>query len=295
MTITSTQLRLTNGWRDGLVEWREGNVTCISVVFSWRLQEAIDRFIELTARGDIVKIGGPAADYAGISSKDYVPMVSPLSIHNKNATKTSDGCVFNCSFCIVPKIEGKLRMRGHWAQRSIIVDNNVTACPYYHFDKVVESVKNLSKIDFNQGVSAKLLTQRHIDRFRDLDLKYLRMAWDYAAYETEFMRAWEMLRAARFPKSKVAVYVLIGHDDDPDDALHRLEIVRSLGAQPFPMRYQPLDTKVKNSHVGSSWTNHELVRYVRYWSNLRIVRGVPFSEFEYVTTKEDRIRLGVSR
>jgi hypothetical protein len=121
------------------------------------------------------------------------------------------------------------------------------------------------------------------------------MAWDYAAYETEFMRAWEMLRAARFPKSKVAVYVLIGHDDDPDDALHRLEIVRSLGAQPFPMRYQPLDTKVKNSHVGSSWTNHELVRYVRYWSNLRIVRGVPFSEFEYVTTKEDRIRLGVSR
>jgi hypothetical protein len=45
------------------------------------------------------------------------------------------------------------------------------------------------------------------------------------------------------------------------------------------MRYNPLDSLVRDSYVGPGWTDRELTRYIRYWSNLRWFRAVPFEEF----------------
>jgi len=107
-----------------------------------------------------------------------------------------------------------------------------------------------------------------------------RLAFDSAAYESLFMRAYERLRAAHFPKARIRVYVLIGFQDTPEDALYRLRLVQGLGLKPNPMRYQALDTLKKNSYVGSSWTHSELSRYMRYWANLRYNEAVPFEEWD---------------
>jgi hypothetical protein len=34
---------MTNGWSGGLAEWIEGDIAFISVVFSWKLQQAYQR------------------------------------------------------------------------------------------------------------------------------------------------------------------------------------------------------------------------------------------------------------
>lgn len=287
MTASNSQaLHKLHGWKGGLIEVIDGKNAYISVVFSWLLEKAINRGAELLSQGYRVQIGGPAADYAGISSPNG--SCNFAQYHNPLAVRTSTGCIFDCDFCIVHKIEGDLKEKDHWEPNPIVYDNILNGCSTRHFDKVIDSLKPVPDVDFNQGISAVLLTSYQASRFAELDLKFIRLAWDNVDYEPKFMRGYEILRKAGIPKSKISVYILIGHKDTPEDALYRLETVRSLGIKPFPMRYQPLDTKVRNSYVGEHWTNSELVRYCQYWTNLRFVGNLRFEDFTYPIPKELR-------
>ena len=93
------------------------------------------------------------------------------------------------------------------------------------------------------------------------------------------MAAYEKLRWAGITKHRIGVYVLVGYQDSPDDALYRLRLVSNLGIDPNPMRYNPLDALARDQYVGLGWTDRELTRFVRYWANLRYFRAVPFDEF----------------
>ena len=288
----SQALHALHGWGSGLVEWEQDGVVNISVVFSWLVDKAIARAVELLKQGRDVHIGGPAADYAGISNGHKV---NAAIHHNPDAERTSTGCIFKCDFCLVPKIEGDLKEKPSWEPKSKIYDNNLTACSRRHFDKVIDSLKPVPDVDFNQGVSASLITDYHASRFAELRLKYVRLAWDTMDYESRFMRGFERLRKAGIPKSKISVYVLIGFKDTIDDALYRLETVRALGIKPFPMRYQLLNTEKRNSFVGEHWTNEELVRMTHYWTNLRFVGSLPYEDFVYPIPKEYRERRRLKR
>ncbi len=278
--------RKASGWSGGYVEWTMNNTAFLSVVFSWQLAEAYQRAAMLTAQGYHVRVGGPAV----ASNPDYLAGVAEvggesnaLQYHNPNATFTTRGCVRRCSFCAVPKIEGDLVELTDWTPRPIICDNNLLAASRTHFDRVIDRLKaaNVRDVDFNQGLDARLLKPHHADRLTELDLKHVRLAWDHSRLERQFMAAFETLRQAKIPLGKIRVYVLIGFDDGPEDALHRLETVRKLGVKPNPMRYQPLDAVRRNVYVGPNWTDAELKRYMRYWSNLRFTGSVPFAEFAH--------------
>ncbi len=254
------------------VEWRNGNTIYLSVVFSWHINKAIERMVELQDQGFDVQIGGPAISNSCLPEEVVIR-------HNPNATFTSRGCIRKCKFCAVPVIEGGLIELPIWIPRPIVCDNNLLACSQKHFDNVIDSLKPLRDVDFNQGLDSRLLTHHHANRIAELHMKIVRLAWDDTRSEKYFIESFNRLRVSGIPKSKIGVYVLIGFKDNPDDALYRLQTVRSLGAFPFPMRYQPVDTPIKNSFVGSSWTDGELKRFMRYWSNLRITSPIPFEEF----------------
>lgn len=282
----SQAVHRTHGWGNGYAEQIVGKMAYLSVVFSWDLEKALSRSAQLWSEGYSVEVGGPAADCAGISTGEHLGAVD---WHNRKATRTSTGCVFDCDFCIVPKIEGDIVEKNHWEVRPMVYDNNLTACSRRHFDRVIDSLKPVPGVDLNQGISAGLLSKHHASRFAELDIKCIRLSWDSIDYESQFMRGFEILRNAGIPKSKIGVYVLIGFRDTPEDALYRLESVKNLGVLPFPMRYQSLDAKKRNSYVGDNWTHRELVRYCRYWTNLRFVRHIPFSDFRYPPPKKDAI------
>lgn len=143
---------------------------------------------------------------------------------------------------------------------------------------MIDSLKPLTGVDFNQGLDARLLIQHHADRLAELDCM-TRLAFDHVSCESDFMRAYERLRHAKIPKRRIRVYVLVGYEDTPEDALYRLRLVANLGVDPNPMRYNPLDTLARDSFVPPGWTDKELTRFVRYWSNLRWFRAVPFEDF----------------
>ncbi len=277
--------RQRSGWKHGgLAEWIEGDVAYLSVVFSWQKQAAFQRAAWLRAQGYAVRVGGPAADYDPEFFHDvgYSPGgVDALPRHNPNATRTSRGCVFNCPFCIVQSIEGGLIELDNWPVRPIVCDNNLLACSVAHFDHVIDRLLPVPQVDFNQGLDARFLTDHHANRLAELDLHLVRLAWDDTKGERQFMAALQRLRAAGIPKARIRVYILIGYDDTPEDALYRLKTVWNLGIMPSPMRYQPLDAARRNSFVAPGWTERELKRYMRYWSNLRHVGSIPFAEFAY--------------
>lgn len=273
----------TNGWSKQLVEWTEDNATAyLSVVFTWDLPKAYQRAVWLRMEGYNVIAGGPAVDLM----PDYLCDVAgcnthlndAIARHNPHATFTTRGCVRRCPFCAVWRTEGEFRELKEWPVRPIVCDNNLLASSQKHFDGVVDRLKPLSNIDFNQGLDARLLTKYHADRLIELDCR-VRFAFDSVDYEPQLRRAYDLLRSVGLPKSRIRVYVLVGYNDTPEDALYRLRTVASLGIDPNPMRYNPLDTMQRDSHVGPSWTDRELTRYVRYWANLRYFRAVPFEEF----------------
>ena len=270
-------------WAKKLIEWKEGDTAHISVVFSWQIQEAWQRAVWFRQQGTQVVVGGPAAEFQadvfdGIATFGK-NTGGALVRHNPDATFTSRGCIRKCKFCLVPKVEGDLRELRDWPIRPIVCDNNLLACSRAHFGRVVDKLIPLRGVDFNQGLDARLLTTYHADRLRQLRLSILRMAWDNTAQEKEVLHAFHILRTSGFPASLIRIYVLIGHHDTPADALYRLEMVRSLGAWPVPMRYQPLDAIKKNAYIGPNWTDVELKDFMRFWSRQAWLGGVSFDEY----------------
>lgn len=270
-------------WPKTFVEWIDGDTAYLSVPFTWNLPAAYQRAAWLTASGYKVRAGGPAVSLMPERMSDVAQIggdVDALPRHNPDATFTSRGCIRRCPFCAVPRIEGDLRELDDWPVRPVICDNNLLACSRAHFDKVIDRLKPVSGVDFNQGLDARLLTTYHAGRLAEVDC-IVRLAWDWNGSENgnAFMAAYEKLRRARVPKNRIRVYVLIGYKDTPEDALFRLRTCWNMGIKPNPMRYNPLDAMVRDGYVGEHWTDDLLRQYMRYWANLQFTAGVPFEEW----------------
>lgn len=283
-------------WSKNIVHWEDRQKHYYSIVFTWELWEWCQS-AQPEFDGKQIVIGGPAVKLHPEWVPDWIevgPDVwgSPaLTLHNPFATRTSTGCPRHCAFCAIPSIEGKLNELYVWQNRPVIIDNNLLACSVHHFDAVIDWLKAWPWCDFNQGLDVRLMRKHHADRIAELNSPVVRLSFDHVSVESDFMRSFELLRNAGIPKNQIRVYVLIGYDDTPEDALYRLELIRALGIRPFPMRYQSLDSKAKNQYVGSAWAQAELIRFMSYWSNFRFTSHILFAEYQPHTYKIEQKEL----
>lgn len=269
-----------NNWQKKVVSWKVGKTLYLSTPFSWMLREA--ESLAKLHKGP-VEIGGPAAvinrkeiKWAEVKeSCDY----DVLSMHNPLATFTTRGCIRSCKFCAVPKIEGEFRELKDWKPNPVVCDNNFLAASDKHIKRSIDKLKVFPYVDFNQGLDARIFTDFHAEQLARLKGVKVRFALDHSRSIDSVQRAVERARKAGL--KDFGIYVLIGFKDTPEDALDRLEAVRSWGVLPNPMRYQPLDAIARNSYVGSHWTELELRRMMRYYSRLIYLGHVPFSEYQH--------------
>lgn len=264
-------------WRKDIAEWRMSNTLYLSVPFTWLLPRA--RQIAQQSRLRVI-VGGPAVelmpDYLADVSRRGESPVPPLRMHNPLATRTTLGCPNACPFCL--NADRDFEELTDWDVLPVLCDDNFLAASRAHFDSVVDRLKILPMVDFNQGLEAALFTDYVADRLAELPLLRLRFAWDDVRNEAAVMDA--IVRAKDRGFTDIRCYVLIGFKDTPADARYRCESLKAQGVQSAPMRYQPLDCLVKDSHLADNWTSREIARFQRYWFRQNWgAAGIPYDEF----------------
>ena len=220
---------------------------------------------------------------------EHVPYVYP--VRDAYFGYSSRGCIRNCSFCGVPKLEGGQKevppISGLVAgvdeqfgpkKDLILMDNNVVASSRYK--EVVAEIRDLGfhrgavfkrpqarsvkrRVDFNQGVDARILAQNpaYLREMSKICIDPLRIAFDHVGMRRVYERSVEM--AADFGLTSLSNYMLYNFMDTPSDLYRRMRINIALndrlGVQiwSFPMRYLPVTMKDR-SHIGKNWNRYYL-------------------------------------
>jgi len=177
----------------------------------------------------------------------------------------SRGCVRKCGFCSVPKLEGRPQDLKYgirhliWPthRRVILWDNNILGNPNWNaiFDELAEIGL---EVDFNQGLDARLITDKVAEKLAKIKFHSLRLAYDYKGIGPAVGRALERLEGAGISRRKSVVYTLYNYVDDPENFKTRVEEILSWGATSYPMRFEPLTSLTKNAWISPHWGDEQL-------------------------------------
>jgi hypothetical protein len=179
---------------------------------------------------------------------------------------SSRGCIRNCGFCAVPKLEGQITSStlkisdlvfpGH--TRVILFDNNFLASSKW--EGTLDEIKSLDlRVDFNQGLDARLITPHVAKKLSQVKIdKVIRLSYDSRQNGPSVKKAIDHLKSEGISGKSILVYTLFNFTDDPQDYFERMKDILKWGAVCYPMRYEPLRTLYKNLYVSAKWTAREL-------------------------------------
>lgn len=270
-------------WRKGIATWQVGKTLYISVPFTWLVADAEKMACQYKAKGLKVLTGGP-----GFMQPSHCDGFEPILFHNPCATASTHGCPNNCPFCAVKLLHPDYVEYPNYRPAPVLCDDNWTAASWVHQQRVIERQKVFSLTDFNQGIEARRFKPALADLMGTIRCK-VRFAFDSWGQEAAVKDAIDLCR--KRTTKNIFVYCLIGFNDDPESAKARLDLVRSWGVKPMPMRYQPLDAKEKNAYIAPGWTHQTLQRMMRFYSHTAVVGNMPFDEFEQPA--KEQLALGV--
>jgi hypothetical protein len=215
------------------------------------------------------------ADYVhkGIMGQveEYLPSYDLVPEWDGSILFASRGCIRKCGFCAVPKLEGAPKYLKSAIEhlifpkhtRIIFNDNNILGNNNWKdiFDEVIKIGK---KVDFNQGLDARLITDEAAEELGQMKFfPALRIAYDYVGIGKFVKKAIERLISNGICGRDIFVYILFNYADSPDDFFQRVREVINWGATAYPMRYIPLNSLDKNKHVGPKWDVYSLQRIQR--------------------------------
>lgn len=186
------------------------------------------------------------------------------------------GCIRKCPWCVVPKKEGTIRPYNTWRQikrpdsrKIVFMDNNVLACEY-GIEQMRDMVGKSVRIDFNQGLDARLITEDIAKLLSELKwIKQIRMSCDTDGMLPVVIDRIEMLKRYGIPPSKIFVYLLV---EDIESGERRALALRDAGADPFAQPYRDFATNAEPSR--------ELKRFARWVNRKEIFKTVKtFAEY----------------
>lgn len=210
----------------------QADKTYVSCVFDWNKYKCAQW-------EGIAEIGG-----SGYSLEKTLPPEINAVKPRINLGFTTRGCIRNCPFCIVPKKEGKIRAVADiydiWdskAKEIILLDNNILALPE-HFKLICSQLrKEKLRVDFNQGLDCRLLTDEICQELFSLKHVYeIRFAFDDIAYKPLVLKALAMLRKNGLKDWQTRWYVYVGTKDTIDTVVERVNILRDNKQLTYLMR-----------------------------------------------------------
>lgn len=265
-------------WPKGPTYWIEGRTLNVSIPFTWNLPTVKGELSQKCFDWDTAIVGGPAVELIPgyFDGMDHVTEghESPgvLQRINPEATRTTTGCNRKCKFCGIGtgKIEpGGLVELDDWPDLPVVCDNNILAASQAHFDKVVDRLKRHGWADFNQGIDARLLTDYHAERLKEIGRPIIRLALDGMGYADKWENAFATLRRAGFPLNLIRSYALVGFNSGPDEAWERCRWIEEHKIKALPMWFHALDATQENQVTKDQkrlgWTDYERRRIMQWY------------------------------
>lgn len=212
-------------------------------------------------------LSGADQIYEGLfdEAEDLMPAYDLVPEWNASILFSSRGCLRNCGFCAVPKLESKPQRLKYSVKdfiyenhsRVIFWDNNILANDNWTavFDEIIELKL---KVDFNQGLDARFITDASAERLSRMKMDFVRLAYDTNSVWPSVKRAINLLDKYGISKKKIIVYALFNYEDNAEDFFERVKNILNLGAASYPMRFEPLDSLTKNQYVSKNWTKTQI-------------------------------------
>lgn len=177
------------------------------------------------------------------------------------------GCPRGCPFCIVTEKEGwrsiKTASLSEWwnGQKNIkLLDPNILACPD-HPELLKQLSESGAKVDFTQGLDARLLSKENIALINQIRLKEIHFAWDDMQEEKAVLRGLELYAkyANRRPHGRYAtVYVLTNYVTSFQEDLHRIYTLRDMNFDPYVMIFNKPSAPQEVRRL-QSWCNNRKI------------------------------------
>ena len=266
------------------VEWYLGNIfesqynkVYISKIFT---------FSDMPDLPEKAVIGGTGIDFYNILPdpiKDYSISYSLYPDCNYHIGFSMKGCRFNCSFCCVPKKEGKpyhnsniddLLLNPRGGNRLMLLDNDFFGSPYWE-DDLNRIIELKLKVCFVQGLNIRIITEEQASLLSKCNYynskfnqRYLTFAWDRFKDEKLIGKGVKICNSAGIPSKNMQFFVLIGYDTTPEEDYYRVMILyEKYGALPYVMPYNKKDRYQKRF---TRWVNHRA-----------IFKTVPWADYKY--------------
>jgi len=180
------------------------------------------------------------------------------------------GCRFKCSFCVVPKKEGRPKSTNTiaeiWTNRKskfvVLLDNDFFGNPEWR-DRIEEIKEYDLKVNFSQGINIRIISERQAQALASVKAVNLNntnnqvtFAWDSIVDEKVVRRGFDRCVKAGIKPYRMQFYVLIGFNSTPEEDLHRVMMLKSWGCDPYVMPYDKSDLYQRRF---ARWVNHRAV------------------------------------
>jgi len=175
------------------------------------------------------------------------------------------GCPRNCNFCIVGKKEG---LKSHkvaglsefWrGQKNIeLLDPNLLAC-IEHKELLQQLIDSKAKVNMNQGVDCRLLTEDNIKLLKQIRLLKIHFAWDnYNDGKIILPKLKLYKEMTDCDMRKTIVYVLTNFNTTFEQDLERVYRIREIGMAPYIMIYEKRSAP-KDVKQLARWVNNRFI------------------------------------
>lgn len=232
--------------------------------------------------GIVVDVGGTGIDlHKGIPEIDLIRPDYSLYPENKRSMGfTSRGCNRRCSFCVVPKKEGKFKVVQHPSEfhnsefkEIMFLDNNILFDKEWFMEVTDWILENNLTADFNQGLDIRLIDSDIAQRLHEIhNYTSWKFAFDSIDYKDDVLDGIKILQDAKIHvRNNLLFYVYIDSDENFDDALERCNILREAGASSFLM-------------VNMDTQRTQRMTDLKCWCRPRCYWKIPFSEFDRSVT-----------
>ena len=143
------------------------------------------------------------------------------------------GCPNRCRWCVVPAKEGNIRPYSDWwdivrpdTKKLVLMDNNILASEY-GIEQLAELSETDYRVDINQGMDARLVTERTADIISRLKwIKYIRFSCDQISQIEAIQNAAALLGRRGVRPYRLFVYLLV--TEDLENAEYRVQRLKEL-------------------------------------------------------------------